>query len=169
MSVKIFTVKTTLVAKTCALNALPICRFMESIPTTSQPMMKKQCRKQYKRPATGRGRPNAGVWEKAITKFRNMRQIRMDVCMTTRTNMKRKDIYIFSWEKATGQPGTEKGKRTCPWSAWIVTSITFMAAENKNALPLGVSRYFRIWGDVLRFGALPSWLLKTRVRYLWYF
>ena len=93
----------------------------------------------------------------------------MDVCMTTRTNMKRKDIYIFSLEKATGQPGTEKGKRTCPWSAWIVTSITFMAAENKNALPLGVSRYFRIWGDVLRFGALPSWLLKTRVRYLWYF
>ena len=136
MSVKIFTVKTTLVAKTCALNALPICRFMESIPTTSQPMMKKQCRKQYKRPATGRGRPNAGVWEKAITKFRNIRQIRMDVCMTTRTNMKRKDIYIFSLEKATGQPGTEKGKRTCPWSAWIVTSITFMAAENKNALPL---------------------------------
>ena len=107
--------------------------------------------------------------KKAITKFRNMRQIRMDVCITTRTNMKRKNIYIFSWEKVTGQPGTEKGKRTCPWSAWIVTSITFVASENKNALPLGVSRYFRIWGDVLRFGPLPSWLLKTRVRYLWYF
>ena len=54
MSVKKFTVKTTLVAKTCALNALPICRFMESIPTTSQPMMKKQCRKQYKKTSHGK-------------------------------------------------------------------------------------------------------------------
>ena len=44
--------------------------------------------------------------------------------------------------------------------------IAFMAAENKSALPLGVYRYL---GHFLQFGALPSWLLKTRVRYLWYF
>ena len=66
-------------------------------------------------------------------------------CLHDNPNQYEEEEHLhFSWEKVTGQPGTEKGKRTCPWSAWIVTSITFMAAENKSALPLGVSGYFRI-------------------------
>jgi hypothetical protein len=40
MFVKTFTVMTNLVAKPCALDALPFCLFVESIPMTSQPMMK---------------------------------------------------------------------------------------------------------------------------------
>ena len=168
MFVKKCTVKTNLVAKTCALNALPICRFMESIPMTSQPMMKKQCRKQCKRSATGiRGRPNAGVWEKSNNKVPEYKADK-DRCLHDTPNQYEEEEYLhFSFEKITGQPGTEKGKRTCPWSAWIVTSITFMAAENKNALPLVFLAVFgAMFCDLVH---CLHGLLKTRVRYLWYF
>ena len=47
---------------------------------------------------------------------------------------------------------------------FAIWCIAFMAAENKSVLPLV---FLGSWGNVLRFGALPSLLLKKRVRYLW--
>ena len=107
MFVNFSTVKTNLVAKTCALNALPICLFMESIPLTSQLMMRKQCRMQCKSPATRRGRSNAGVWEKSNNKAPEYK-VDKNGCMHDNPNQYEEEEYLHHFLEESNRAARDR-------------------------------------------------------------